>query len=219
MNNETTTRQQEYWDQRAKGAVRGLKNRVLARFFRTGFVGINRIREYYLVSRRLLGDTVLDVGCGDGAFLARLQRLSKQKHWSGIDFSPPMVEIARARGLDCRVMNMCRLEFRDQAFDTVYAVRAVKNVVERAGQELALKEISRVARRRVIIFDSFMWPGSPKKMPFYNLDLDLRQVKRVMQESGYRLVEESFFPSKFLFLKTVAEQVSSEGCLVFDRAG
>ena len=114
-------------------------------------------------------------------------------------------------------MDMCHLEFEDQAFDTTYAVRSVKNIVDRAGQEEALKEICRVTRHRVIVFDSFESPGAPEKTPFYNLDLDLPQVKRVVQENGFRLVEQSFFPSKLLFLKTVTEQVSSEGCLIFDR--
>lgn len=217
MNQELVQRQREYWDSRARGEATGLKRKILARFFRTGFVGVNRLREVHFVSTRLLGDRILDVGCGDGALLAKVRRRAGGRRYSGIDFSPPMVEIACARGFECRVMNMCELAFEDRAFDTTFAVRSVKNVVERPGQEQALLEICRITERRFILFDTFMRPGRPANMPHYNLDLELEQVKRVMQAGGFRPAEQHFFPSKLFYLRSVVEQVSPEGCLVFDR--
>lgn len=62
---------------------------------------------------------ILDIGCGAGRHCLYLQRRGFVV--TGIDGSPQMVELDRARGVkDVRVANACRrLPFRDGEFDTV----------------------------------------------------------------------------------------------------
>ena len=141
MSDEQTRKQRDYWDSRARGDVKGLKSKILARFFRTGFVGVNRLREARMISENLAGTRVLDVGCGDGAFITKLKKKNRQREFSGVDFSPPMVEIAKGRGLDVFVMDMRSLEFEDTSFDSVYAVRSIKNLLEREWQAEAMREL------------------------------------------------------------------------------
>ena len=61
---------------------------------------------------------VLDIGCGPGRHLIWLQK--KGCAVTGIDVSPPAIEVARLRGAkDCRLMDVKSLDFPAGSFDTV----------------------------------------------------------------------------------------------------
>ena len=64
------------------------------------------------------GERILDLGCGDGVLTARLVELGARV--TGVDASPEMVEAARARGLDARLMDATALGF-DPEFDAVFS--------------------------------------------------------------------------------------------------
>ena len=63
------------------------------------------------------GERILDLGCGDGALTARL--IERGAIVVGVDASPDMVQAARARGLDVRVMDAAELTFTHE-FDAVF---------------------------------------------------------------------------------------------------
>lgn len=95
-----------------------------------------------LVLRRCPRD-VLDVGCGDGEFGARLQaKLGRRV--MGVDISPRMVELARARGLTASTADAEALPFSDDSFDCVIANWMLYHVSD---LDIALEEIDRVLRR------------------------------------------------------------------------
>ncbi len=64
------------------------------------------------------GETILDVGCGDGALTEKI--LERGAAVVGIDNSPDMVGAARKRGLDARLMDAADLRF-SEAFDAVFS--------------------------------------------------------------------------------------------------
>jgi trans-aconitate methyltransferase len=66
----------------------------------------------------ILGERILDLGCGDGALTERL--VERGALVVGVDASPEMVAAARARGIDARVMDATHLTF-DQQFDAVFS--------------------------------------------------------------------------------------------------
>jgi trans-aconitate methyltransferase len=68
------------------------------------------------------GERILDLGCGDGALTAKLAELGCEV--VGVDASPEMIEAARARGLDARVMDGNALDF-EQEFDAVFSNAAL----------------------------------------------------------------------------------------------
>jgi trans-aconitate methyltransferase len=64
------------------------------------------------------GERILDLGCGDGALTERL--VARGARVVGVDASPEMLEAARARGLDARLMDATALTF-DGEFDAVFS--------------------------------------------------------------------------------------------------
>jgi 2-polyprenyl-3-methyl-5-hydroxy-6-metoxy-1,4-benzoquinol methylase len=93
-----------------------------------------------------VGERVLDVGCGVGAYVDRLNELGKDS--IGIDNDPAVVEIARARGRPVTKMSACDLEFEDRSFDSVVMIEVLEHIPE---YERALREAVRVARRSVVV--------------------------------------------------------------------
>jgi trans-aconitate methyltransferase len=68
------------------------------------------------------GERILDLGCGDGVITEALARSGV--HMVGVDSSADMIEAARARGVDARVMDGEALTF-DREFDAVFSNAAL----------------------------------------------------------------------------------------------
>jgi trans-aconitate methyltransferase len=68
------------------------------------------------------GESILDLGCGDGALTERL--VAAGANVVGVDSSADMVRAAKDRGLDARVVDGYTLEF-DSEFDAVFSNAAM----------------------------------------------------------------------------------------------
>ncbi|WP_426266825.1 class I SAM-dependent methyltransferase [Sphingomonas sp. LHG3443-2] len=64
------------------------------------------------------GETILDVGCGDGTLTLRIKEAGAEV--VGIDNSLSMIGAARAKGLDARLMDAADLKFAE-AFDAAFS--------------------------------------------------------------------------------------------------
>lgn len=65
---------------------------------------------------------LLDCGCGTGPMISLLYEKDPTKHYTGIDITPKMIEVANAKGLDgvSFVVGDCEaLPFEAESFDTV----------------------------------------------------------------------------------------------------
>ncbi|AKT39661.1 class I SAM-dependent methyltransferase [Chondromyces crocatus] len=98
------------------------------------------------------GRDVLEVGCGTGLLLARIQSFARTA--SGVDLSPGMLERARARGLDVQEGSATSLPFPDASFDVACSFKVLAHVEDIRG---ALAEMARVVR-----------PGGHVLAEFYN---------------------------------------------------
>jgi SAM-dependent methyltransferase len=88
-------------------------------------------------------ERVLEVGGGQGELAERMNgELGAQV--SFVDFSPRMVELARARGIDAQEGDVQQLPFGDGVFDTVVAAWMLYHVPD---LDAALGEIGRVLRK------------------------------------------------------------------------
>lgn len=95
---------------------------------------------------------VLEVGCGTGLVLSRIARFARSAR--GIDLSPKMLELARARQLDVQVGDATALPFPDATFDVACTFKVLAHIRE---VDTALAEMARVVR-----------PGGHVIAEFYN---------------------------------------------------
>ncbi|MBT3419219.1 MAG: class I SAM-dependent methyltransferase [Candidatus Magasanikbacteria bacterium] len=91
------------------------------------------------------GDTILDVGCGNG----RLSMLFSDKDisYTGVDQSENLITLARSRYEDKTfvVEDICTLSFLDNSFDALYAVAVICHIPPQL-QKQVIKEMFRVLR-------------------------------------------------------------------------
>ncbi len=71
-------------------------------------------------------DSLLDLGCGNGNFLAGISKVYPNKILKGIDLSPQMVERAKAKGVDAKAVDICQL---DEKFDVITAIFDMLNYI------------------------------------------------------------------------------------------
>lgn len=108
--------------------------------------------ETDFVRRYAEGRDVLEVGCGTGLVLRRIQGFAKSA--KGVDLSPGMLQKARERGLDVREGSATELPFDDQSFDVACSFKVLAHVPD---IQRALSEMVRVTR-----------PGGTVLAEFYN---------------------------------------------------
>lgn len=113
------------------------------------------IRQVIVPMNLQPGNTLLECGCGSGAFLQAAKLAFPGLQLFGVDYAEPMLEVARTRMPEVRffsgdIRNLSGIE--DECFDhtAAFAVLCYLNNVEEAGQ--ALDELVRVTRAGGCIF-------------------------------------------------------------------
>ena len=108
--------------------------------------------ETDLILGHAKGKDVLEVGCGTGLILRRIDPVARKA--VGIDMSPGMLELARQRSLRVEVASATDLPFDDGSFDLTYSFKVLAHVEQ---IDTALSEMARVTR-----------PGGRLFLEFYN---------------------------------------------------
>ena len=119
--------------------------------------------ESDLLRKYVMGRDVLEVGCGTGLILRRVEPLARRA--IGVDLSEGMLSQAAARGLDVVEADARALPFADGSFDVTCSFKMLAHV---PNVEKAVREMTRVTR-----------PGGHLLLEFYN-PLSIRYLtKRV----------------------------------------
>ncbi len=84
--------------------------------------------EYYLdFLSTIKFDSLCDMGCGSGDFLAQVERTYHPKRLLGLDLSTVMIQKALALGLDAKAADICSV---NESFDLVTAVFDMLNYLD-----------------------------------------------------------------------------------------
>jgi len=87
---------------------------------------------YYDILSQQTFHTLLDVGCGSGAYLQSLQKRFEGVKAKGVDLSSVMVERARAKGVDAQAIDLCELT---ETYDVLTAVFDMMNYLPKEALE------------------------------------------------------------------------------------
>lgn len=100
-----------------------------------------------LIVKKVVGDSVLDVGCGRG-YVANLIQTRCNVATTGADFIVP--DTVRGRYPNCHFVStkIEALEFKDNEFDTVVCTHTLEHILD---LPQAIRELRRVAKRRLIL--------------------------------------------------------------------
>jgi len=80
-----------------------------------------RLYAHYLLALKSVAfDSLLDVGCGAGEFIAQISGAFPGVRMAGIDLSPEMVRRARLRGVEAACVDLCAVEGRYDVITCVF---------------------------------------------------------------------------------------------------
>jgi 2-polyprenyl-3-methyl-5-hydroxy-6-metoxy-1,4-benzoquinol methylase len=100
------------------------------------------LHHYYLDQiQQYKPETLLDVGCGDGCFLAAVKK--EGIVGAGIDLSPLMIEKAKAKGLSVACQD---IKDAIGAYDVITSIFDVLNFLDKEALKLFLENVSRLLK-------------------------------------------------------------------------
>lgn len=125
----------------------------------------------------VIGNDILDAGCGEGITLEKLTKLFPEKRVVGIDTEPENIEICLRHKLPVQDGSLYSLPFDNESFDTVLFSEVIEHLNL---PEKALSEIFRVLRpggRVIIIF--------PNDRAFMLARLAMGMVREALYDPGH----------------------------------
>ncbi|MCU6707299.1 class I SAM-dependent methyltransferase [Paenibacillus sp. J5C_2022] len=154
------------------------------------------------------GERILDLGCGQGSFLARMAEAGAIPH--GIDLSEEMVSRARAKYPEWDIVVADASQFRtDQPFDAVFShaslhwmkeaeavVQSIRLALRAGGRfvaEFAGSENTAIiinAIRQTLKSNGYAWEG---RNPWYHPTLS--EYTNLLEQNGFRVLAARHFDS------------------------
>jgi methionine biosynthesis protein MetW len=112
-----------------------------------------RWQDSIIAAEVAVGARVLDLGCGEGVLLERLQR-ERQVHGQGVEIDPAAVEAATARGVDVLQADLSEglTWFPDASYDVVILEQTLQTL---PNPRLILGEMLRVGRKGIVSFPNY----------------------------------------------------------------
>jgi SAM-dependent methyltransferase len=119
----------------------------------------------------LEGASLLDVGCGQGDFLAWLDEQGIRADYTGVDITPRMIEVARSRFPAARfeVRNLQESPVEERSYDYVVAsgIFYLRKTEPVAFLKATVEQLFRACRRAVVFNSLSSWAGQRDSGEFY----------------------------------------------------
>ena len=152
-----------------------------AEIYETGHAGIYEMckDDYPYISGELEKEAytdLLDCGCGTGPMVSLLYEKDPSKHYTGIDITPRMIEVGRAKnleGVDWVVGDCEQLPFADNSFDAVICANSFHHYPNPQEFFHSVKRVLRPGGRLILrdytASKPVLWLMNHTEMPLANL--------------------------------------------------
>jgi methionine biosynthesis protein MetW len=197
-------------------------------------------KEYSVISGLIQnGATVVDLGCGNGSLLARLQK-DRSARVKGVELSPSGIQACHAKGLDViqgRIDE--RLPFTDNSFDYAICNVTIQMVMY---PEVLLSEMKRIARFQIISFPNFAFYRNRLELMFHGVmpahllygyrwyntghihQLSLKDFKRLVHSIGGLVIRKLHYvkvnnPIKHALIKTFSNLLMPIPIILLEKTG
>lgn len=174
----------------------------MSQFFRIEKPKNARIVEVPWVEKRIQGDRICDIGCGETKFALYLSKKGYQVY--GIDFSSYNYEKEKYPNFKFYQLDVTEdIPFPENFFDTVIAISTIEHVglgfykdpVKKNGDLIAMRQIKRVMKEDGILlltteFGRHNLISYAKVKPFYRV-YDIQDIKNLF--SGLEILEKQTY--------------------------
>jgi len=116
----------------------------------------NRVRKEVIVLCHNVKGRLLEIGCGEGLFLAQVAGQNSKLEMWGVDIDDVRLEAAalRLRNVNLSCQDAVKLSFEDGYFDAVICINVLLNMRSLEDVRNVIKEMRRVCKREgSVIFD------------------------------------------------------------------
>jgi ubiquinone/menaquinone biosynthesis C-methylase UbiE len=180
-----------------------------------------RVRKQALSLCRGLGGRILEVGCGEGLFLAQLLKQNPDLQIWGIDNNAERLKEAEMflqknnlGKVHLSLQEATSLNFENEYFDAVVCINVVLNFESLDTVKKALREMARVCKRKgKVIFDfrnsanllmrwkykfAPLYDPTVKKIPLNTHSLE--KINLLLKEEGLNIIHKKYlgFPIKIM---------------------
>lgn len=144
---------------------------------------VNPLHVEYLTDRM-----VLDVGCGEGDFIAK----DPSTH-IGVDLDAELVRRCKERGLDAYCMSATQLDFSDETFDAVHGAELIEHFDPQTAVRF-LSEATRVLKPGDIVYlttpgERYVWNTFSHIKPYPPITF-----KKLFNKSTEGFIQEKYLP-------------------------
>lgn len=156
------------------------------------------------IIRHHLGNakTVLDIGCGDGQLMVKVN-YDKKYEVTGVDLYRPSLKKAKKTGVYKKTVlsDLKKLKFKQKSFDVVLASQVIEHVSKKNGLRI-ISSMEKIAREKVVISTP---NGFVPFEPFEDKDNNPLQIHKSgwrikeMQRLGYKVYGQG---SEFIYSST-----------------
>ena len=99
------------------------------------------------INKNLVGDKILDIGCGTGISLALSKVFNPTLETYGVEGDINAIALAKKRGIEIYTGNIEELNLKDNFFDTVFTSHVLEHL---KNPKKMIEESIRVASKRII---------------------------------------------------------------------